>query len=267
MQYRAIGLVRGKYTPSEEQFTRGSMTTEDGTEVQAVLLGRVMSLVKKHLDLEVSHLWVVYPRTRDKQDDLHVQIVGVWEPEKLAKKPMEAETDEEQDENLETPVAEPVEMVSADELEDGYFSIRGEVMFHAEEGDRLVVRIQQSPKKGTTEEKTFKLNLRGRLEGKTVGYFWDLNVRRQDSELVVQDGTMIGLVPPRKRGKSRPSGPRLGKPGAPRKGGNWSGPGRAGSGPRNVRREGSGGPRPSSPPKPREMGAPSKPIIKRPKEE
>ena len=84
MQYRAIGLVRGKYVASDEQFTRGSIFTDDGYEIGAVLLGRVMSLVKKHVNLEEPHLWVVYPRTKEKGDgDLHVQIVGVWEPENL----------------------------------------------------------------------------------------------------------------------------------------------------------------------------------------
>ena len=87
MQYRAIGLVRGKYAPSEEQFTRGNLHAEEGTEIDAVLLGRVMSLVKNHLDLEQPHLWVVYPRTRQNDDKLHVQIVGVWEPEKLNRDP------------------------------------------------------------------------------------------------------------------------------------------------------------------------------------
>ncbi len=84
-QYRAIGLVRGRYVATEEQFTRGEMTTSDGTAVEAVLLGRVMSLVKNHLDLNEEHLWVVYPRTREIEQDLHLQIVGVWEPEKLQK--------------------------------------------------------------------------------------------------------------------------------------------------------------------------------------
>lgn len=89
MQYRAIGLIRGTYTPDEDdQLNRGSLTTEEGVAIEAVLLGRVTSLVKKHLDLTTPHLWVVYPRTRRSEDDtedqdLHVQIVGVWEPETL----------------------------------------------------------------------------------------------------------------------------------------------------------------------------------------
>ncbi len=81
---RAIGLVRSTYTPSEEQFTRGVMLTDDGSEVEAVLLGRVMSLVRNHLALDREHLWVVYPRTRDREGTLHLQVVGVWEPENLS---------------------------------------------------------------------------------------------------------------------------------------------------------------------------------------
>ena len=62
MQYRAIGLVRGTYEPSEpDQLNRGNLTTEDGEVIDSVLLGRITSLVKKHIDLTVPHLWVVYP--------------------------------------------------------------------------------------------------------------------------------------------------------------------------------------------------------------
>ncbi len=107
MQYRAIGLVRGQYTPSEEQFTRGALNAEDGTEIDAVLLGRVMSLVKNHLDLEKPHLWVVYPRTRQNDDGLHVQIVGVWEPENLNRDPCPASEIASED-SAETSAAEAV---------------------------------------------------------------------------------------------------------------------------------------------------------------
>ena len=63
-QYRAIGVVRGTYHPSDEQFTRGNMVMADGSHVEAVLLGRVMSLVRNHLQLDQEHVWVVYPRQR-----------------------------------------------------------------------------------------------------------------------------------------------------------------------------------------------------------
>ncbi|MBC7515724.1 MAG: hypothetical protein H7237_04725, partial [Alkalinema sp. FL-bin-369] len=40
-QYRATGVVRGTYQPSDEQYTRGEMLMADGSRAEAVLLGRV----------------------------------------------------------------------------------------------------------------------------------------------------------------------------------------------------------------------------------
>jgi hypothetical protein len=188
-QYRAIGLVRGRYTPSEEEFTCGTVVTADNTELKAVLLGRVMSLVRNHLDLTQEHLWVVYPRTREASQELHVQIMGVWEPETLKKE----ESEEEGAEKAPAPSAEPL-------LEDGFFSIRGEVVFLSPEESHVVVKIQQAPRKSSQKAKAFKLNLQGNLPGaRTVGYFWDLQVKRQDNALLIADGTCIGLTPPRKK--------------------------------------------------------------------
>ncbi|MEP0870997.1 hypothetical protein NDA01_14405 [Trichocoleus desertorum AS-A10] len=194
-QYRAIGLIRGRYVASPDHFTRGNLVTSDGTAIDAVLLGRVMSLVRKHLDLEQEHLWVVYPRTREKEANLHAQIVGVWEPEKL----------NQADEGIPQPTTEePTEAslpegAASSDHEDGYFSIRGEVIYQALDEERIIVKIRQSPRKDADEEKTFKLLLQGNLTGKAVGHFWDLNAYRQGDVLVIRDGTSIGLLPPRKR--------------------------------------------------------------------
>ena len=55
-QFRAIGLLQGVYVPSEEQFNRGELVTREGLRLDAVLLGQVMSLVKKYIDLSLPHL-------------------------------------------------------------------------------------------------------------------------------------------------------------------------------------------------------------------
>ncbi|MBD1911167.1 MULTISPECIES: hypothetical protein [unclassified Leptolyngbya] len=213
MQYRAIGLVEGVYTPSDDQFTRGNLVTGDGTVIDAVLLGRVMSLVKKHIDLEKPHLWVVYPRTREKGYDLHVQIVGIWEPENLSKQASEETPSESAAESTSSSglVAIPPKPPNSQEPQDpsdGYFSIRGEILFYSEEHKNLIVRIQQTSKKKDKPPKAFKLLLTGELTGKTVGYFWDFHIQREGNLLVIREGKAIGLVPPRKR-KGRPdfSGP------------------------------------------------------------
>jgi len=65
-QYRAIGLLKGKYVPGDE-IERGTLIASDGTSIDAVVLGRLLGLVKSsRIDLEKEHLWVVYPRTRDR---------------------------------------------------------------------------------------------------------------------------------------------------------------------------------------------------------
>lgn len=264
MQYRAIGLVRGTYTPNEEEFTRGMLVTDDGADIDSVLLGRVTSLVKKHIDLSQAHLWVVYPRTRREEEtndsDLHLQIVGVWEPETLGL-PGESPHDvaEDGDSVETTELAELAEALEPGEIEglqptealeaaevpvltsegdqavqaenhlkpqledlppvdDNYFSIRGEVLKYSEEDESIAVKILQGSKRSPGSSKAFRVMLKGTITGKTVGYFWDFQVKREAKLLVMQAGTVVGIVPPKKRKKGaggRKGPPRRG-PGGPR---------------------------------------------------
>jgi len=43
-QYRAIGVVCGKYIPKEDNFSKGHILTADGSQVDAVLLGKIISI-------------------------------------------------------------------------------------------------------------------------------------------------------------------------------------------------------------------------------
>lgn len=184
MQYRAIGLVRGRYVASAEQLTQGTLTTADGTELEAVLLGRIISLVRNHLDLAQEHLWVVYPRTGQKEDNLHLQIVGVWEPEKLSQ-PLATQE-----------LAEP-EADSQLVAEDGYFSIRGEVIYQSSAEGKLIVRIKQAPRKEADKPKFFKVKLEGVLPSKAVGQFWDIEAKREVDSLTISQGEAIATLPPK----------------------------------------------------------------------
>ncbi|MEA5513063.1 hypothetical protein [Nodularia sp. UHCC 0506] len=210
MQYRAIGLVRGRYLASSEQFTQGTLLTKDGVELNAVLLGRIMSLVKNHLDLEKDHLWVVYPRTRQENDTLHLQIVGVWEPENLAKQPTKEDeqdsqsqksqklqtTDDDLPENQEEFTSE---LVSSSELSDGSFSVRGELVYQSFDAKSLVVKIKQAPRKSTDKPKYFKLKLRGVLTTKGVNKFWDFKAKREADVLVVEKAEAIADLPKKRK--------------------------------------------------------------------
>lgn len=203
MQYRAIGLIRGQYMPSAEQFTRGTLVAADDTLIDAVLLGRVMSLVKNHLSLDESHLWVVYPRTRQEDGNLHVQIVGVWEPERL----------QQPSPTLDGDSSSPEEAPSQESsVEDDYFSVRGAVIYQSREEEGLIVKIKQSPRKPQDKPKFFKLKLKGILADKAVGHFWDFQVQRQANSLVIQEANDIGFVPVKKRKPPfRGSRPPVGK--------------------------------------------------------
>ena len=278
-QYRAIGVVRGTYHPSDEQFTRGNMVMADGSHVEAVLLGRVMSLVRNHLQLDQEHVWVVYPRTREREATLHLQIVGVWEPENLSNEPDSGELSDEltQDSIEEEPQEEATKVstsevstsevstssddglqyVPSSEVDTDVFSIRGEIIAHEPENSKVSVKIQQVlRKKGEKEPsmKYFKLNLEGDLRGKVLGYFWDLDVKRNGQDLRIQSGTSIVLVMPKKYPKRPMMGGRrpMGGDGGNRRPGGGS-PGRGGDRP------------PASPPPTRREGevAPPKPVMKR----
>jgi len=205
-QFRAIGLLRGRYVASEEKFTCGEMIAPDGTVIEAVLLGRVMSLVRNHLDLEKDHLWVVYPRTRDKETvGLHVQIVGVWEPETLSQPEDEADLNDAAPDSK----AEAAAIDLSPGYEDDYFSIRGEVVAVCQEPEGVVVKIQQTARKSTDRPKAFKLFLDGSLpSNKFPGYFWDFQVKRQGTSLVITESQCIGLLPPRKKQPGEERGKR-----------------------------------------------------------
>jgi hypothetical protein len=273
MQYRAIGLVRGRYLASSEQFTQGGLLTADGVELNAVLLGRIMSLVKNHLDLEKEHLWVVYPRTRQENDALHLQIVGVWEPENLAKDQPEDLASENEPHTPEDASSENSEettsaLIPSSEIVDGGFSVRGEVVFQSFDAKSLVVKIKQAPRKNDDKPKYFKLKLKGVLGTKAVGKFWDFQVKREADLLVVEKAEAIAELPKKRRPPQRGGGGG-GRP--PFRGGGGGGgaggrkpfpPRRNGETPRPIKKTGSGESPAVSKPVPK---APAPKPVKRPK--
>jgi hypothetical protein len=194
-QYRAIGAVRGTYVPSDpEQLTRGHLRTEDGAEIEAVVLGRLLTLMRRHLDLAVPHLWVVYPRSRE-GDLLHLQLVGVWEPSTLAGDDGEA--------------AE-----TADSLPEGddFFSVRGELIFTRPETGDLVVKVRQKPRADGSRPNPFKLQLHGEVPLEHLRHFVSLDLRRQGQALNLEKLEVIEPVAQRgnRGGKPRRSGGRGG---------------------------------------------------------
>ncbi len=202
LQYRAIGLLQGIFEPSEEQFNRGELITREGLRLDAVLLGQIMSLVKKYLDLSLPYLWVVYPRTRE-SEPMHVQLVGVWSPSGFGAE--SAEDEENQDDELAGQNSAALEASLSPlesllpPLKDGFFSIRGQVIQQFVEEKSLFVKIQQASRKKADAPKAFKLKLMGDIPQKPMGYFWDFEVVRDGEQLKIDKATPISFIPIKKK--------------------------------------------------------------------
>ena len=187
LQYRAIGIVRGIYKPQDdENFTRGALIDAKGNEIDSVVLGRVITLIRNHVSLDKPHLWVVYPRCRNNRN-LHLQISGIWEPSTLNK---EAITDNGLNEDA-------VLKVDSDDLLEGddYFSIRGELIFTNPEEKEVVIKIRQKPRNQQKKALPFKVSLKGEIPINYLKHFISLDVRRIDYQLVVENFKIIAPIP------------------------------------------------------------------------
>jgi hypothetical protein len=179
LQYRAIGLVEGTYTPVDpDNLARGVLTTTDGEAVDAVVLGRVLSLLRRHLDLALPHLWVVYPRSRE-AGRLQLQLMGVWEPSTLARGEGDGPSD------------------APDQLPegDGYFSVRGELVFTRPETGEIVVKVRQKPRADGSRPQPFKIPLRGQVPLEHLRHFVSLGARRQGQQLELESLEVVGPLP------------------------------------------------------------------------
>ena len=195
LQYRAIGVVRGTYVPTDAGHpNRGQLRTADGSEIEAVVLGRVLNLLRRHLDLASPHLWVVYPRIRE-PGSLQLQIVGVWEPSTL----------DAADETAGESAGEA--QAGGDQLPEGddYFSVRGELIFTRPETDELVIKVCQKPRADGSRVQPFKLPLRGQIPLEHRRHFVSLDLRRQANVLMLERYEVIAPVAQRgnRGGKDR----------------------------------------------------------------
>jgi len=189
MQYRAIGVVRGQYVPTDaEHPTRGLIRTAEGEEIEAVVLGRLLTLMRRHLDADQPHLWVVYPRIRE-QGSLHLQMVGVWEPSSLD--------------------PDAAAGGATDSLPEGddFFSIRGELIYTRPESGDLVIKVRQQPRPDGSRPVPFKLQVRGQIPLEHLRHFVSLQVRRQGQALSLEAFEVIGPLAQRgNRGGKRRRG-------------------------------------------------------------
>ena len=171
LQYRAIGIINGKFTPHDsEQLNRGFLIDNKGEKIETVVLGKALSLLKKHIDLNKSYYWVVYPKNKNTQN-LHLQVAGIWDPYKLNDFP---------NNSSKTNFSKLLEEL---ELEDNYFSVRGELVFVNTKKKEFVIKICSDSKLKNLKNKNFKLVIKGELSLQLLNCFVSLDINRDGNAL------------------------------------------------------------------------------------
>ena len=171
LQYRAIGIINGKFIPHEnEKLNKGFLTDDKGEKIEAVVLGKALSLLKKHIDLKKNYFWVVYPKNKNTQN-LHLQVAGIWDPYQLNDFP---------NDSSKTNFSKLLEELN---LKDNYFSVRGELVFVNIQKKEFVIKVCSASKLPNFKNKNFKLNIKGDLSLENLKSFVSLDVMRDGNSL------------------------------------------------------------------------------------
>ena len=171
LQYRAIGIINGKYIPNDShQLNRGFLSDDNGERIETVVLGKALSLLKKHIDLNKSYYWIVYPKNKNTQN-LHLQIAGVWHPYQLNDFP---------NDSSETNFPKLLEKL---DLKDNYFSVRGDLVYVNTQKKEVVIKICFAPEPNNLKNKNFKLVIKGEISLELLNSFISLDIIRDGNSL------------------------------------------------------------------------------------
>ena len=180
LQYRAIGIVNGKFTPHDgEQLNKGLITDNKGEKIETVVLGKALSLLKKHIDLNKNYYWVVYPKNKNTQN-LHLQVAGIWDPFQFNDLPNNSSK------------INFSKLLEELDLKDNYFSVRGELVFVNKSKKEIVIKICSTSKLKNLKNKNFKLVIKGELSLELLNNFVSLDVNRDGNSLKLLNYEVIG---------------------------------------------------------------------------
>jgi len=171
LQYRAIGIINGKFTPHDsKQLNRGFLIDNKGEKIETVVLGKALSILKKHIDLKKSYYWIVYPKNKNTQN-LHLQVAGIWDPYQLNDFPNDSSKN-----NF-------PKLLEELDLKDNYFSVRGELVFVNTQKKEIVIKVCSALKLKNLKNKNFKLVIKGELSLELLNSFVSLDINRDGNAL------------------------------------------------------------------------------------
>ena len=186
MQYRAIGIVNGIYNPHDhEEINKGFLIDNQEKKIEAVVLGKSLSIIKKHIDLKKSYFWIVYPKNKNTQN-LHLQIAGIWDPYLL------------NDMSKEISKKNTLDLLKEFHLKDNYFSIRGELVYVNIEKKEIIIKICSSYQVKKLKNHNFKLVLKGEIPIEFLNHFVSLDVFREGNNLRMIKYEVIQKISPKK---------------------------------------------------------------------
>ena len=170
-QFRAIGIIYGKYIPNDsEHLNRGFLTDGKGEKIDTVVLGKALSLLKKYIDLKKSYYWIVYPKNKNTQN-LHLQVVGIWDPYQLNNFPNDSSK------------INFSKLLEDFNLKNNYFSVRGELVFVNTQKKEIIIKICSGSKLKNLKNKNFKLVIKGELSLELLNSFVSLDINRDGNAL------------------------------------------------------------------------------------
>ena len=176
-QFRAIGIVFGMYKPHDNNsLNKGFIKDSSGLNIDAVVLGKALPLIRKFINFEKKYYWIVYPRNKN-SDNIHLQIAGIWDPNNF----------KDNDENI----IKTHDLLLSLNLKDNLFSIRGKLIFINTQEKDLIIKICPSSQNKNQKNKSFKILVKGEISMKYVNSFVSLEVVRKDNTLVMEKFEII----------------------------------------------------------------------------
>lgn len=159
-QYRAVGLIKGQFIPSEDDFHRGVLVTPD-LPFPAILMPKI----KTPPTTEV--IWRVWMRTKNNEEGLRFVLMSYAH-----------DTD-----------GTPVE---THHLEQDYFSIRGNLLWWDTEKEDPCFGIRINPNRSHQRSfKPFFITIYGTLSKPKKDAFWEVTATRKGKQLVFLRGQEI----------------------------------------------------------------------------
>ena len=175
-QYRAIGIISGIYKPHEPNIlNKGFIEDSNGLNIEAVVLGKALPLIKKFINFEKQYYWIVYPRNKD-SNNIHLQIAGIWDPSNFK--------NSENDNYKRTH-----DLLHSFDLKDNLFSVRGKLIFINIQEKELIIKI--CPSNQNKKNKSFKILVKGEISMKYINSFVSLEVIRKENALFLEEFEII----------------------------------------------------------------------------